>query len=162
LPAGRATDANFFALVHHVLESERKDTQREQRDKSRQPFSCLQYAAVYRDGVLPNRNDFFPILCSDLSSGGVSFLTNRTLTDQFLVLALGVKPQMFLSAQIVNQSMEKIAGQQVQRVGCQFAGRLQGVGFELPEGAAVGLENVDSALSLLDKSIVSADGERRR
>jgi len=162
VPAGRATDANFFALVHHVLESQRNETLREQREKSRQPYSCLQYAAVYRNGVLPSRNEFFPILCSDLSSGGVSFLTNQTLIDQFLVLALGVNPQMFLSAEIVNQTSERIAGQQVQRIGCRFAGRLQGVGFDLPEGAPVGLENLDSAIALLDKSIGSVDGERRR
>jgi len=162
LPSGRATDANFFALVHHVLESEKKDAQREHRETSRQPYSCLQYAAVYRDGVMPTRNDFFPILCSDLSSGGVSFLTNQTLADPFLVLALGVSPQMFLSAEIVNRKTERIAGQDVQRIGCQFAGRLQGVAFELPDGAAVGTADLKSALSLLDKAVVTADGGRRR
>jgi hypothetical protein len=162
LPSARATDANFFALVHHVLRSQKSEIEHEHREQTRQRYSCLQYAAVYHNGVLPSRNEFFPILCSDLSGGGVSFLTNQVLTDPFLVLALGVKPQMFLSAEIVNQSAERIADHQVYRIGCRFVGRLHDIGLELPTGTAVGVENLDTALSLLDSALGTAEGERRR
>jgi hypothetical protein len=162
LPSARATDANFFALVHHVLRSQKNETGQEQREQTRKRYSCLQYAAVYNDGVLPTRNEFFPILCSDLSPGGVSFLTNRVLSDQFLVLALGTRPLLFLSAEIVNQVAERIADHQVYRIGCRFVGRLHDIGLDLPTGAAVGLENLDMALTLLDRALGTADGERRR
>jgi hypothetical protein len=162
LPSARATDANFFALVHHVLQSQKTDTEEEQREQKRKRYSCLQHAAIYRNGVLPTRNEFFPILCSDLSSGGVSFLTNRVLAEQFLVLALGKEPQMFLSAEVVNQTAERIANHQVHRVGCRFVGRLHDIGLRLPSGGSVGIENLDSAISLLDTELGSPEGERRR
>jgi hypothetical protein len=145
-----------------VLRSQKDDAGHEQREQTRKRYSCLQYAAIYHNGVLPSRNAFFPILCSDLSAGGVSFLTNRVLTEQFLVLALGAKPLMFLSAEIVSQVAERIADHQVYRIGCRFVGRLHDIGLDLPTGTSVGIENLDTALTLLDTALGTADGERRR
>ena len=51
----KAADANFFALVHHVLEAGKQEqgSAAERRLVERKNFASLQYIAPYRDGQSP-------------------------------------------------------------------------------------------------------------
>ncbi len=122
------SDANFFALVHHVLESSlAADTDR--RDNRRRRFSCLQFVAPYADGRLPTQAEFRRVLCRDLSPTGFSFVASDRPDTEYLVVALGAAPFIFVSAQIMHQWPEQVKGKPMYVVGCRFVSRIKSPDF---------------------------------
>jgi hypothetical protein len=120
-----ANDLSFYALVHHVLESSREyDESAERRTGRRRTFSCLQWLAPYRDGKLPGTEDFSRVQCVDLSSSGFSFLGEESADFEYVVVALGNPPTLFLSAEVVRRSIVPYEGQNRLRIGCRFVARL--------------------------------------
>ncbi len=123
MPYRESADANFFALVHHVLEASiSADVDR--RDNRRRGFSCLQFIAPYVDGRMPTQSEFRRVLCRDLSPTGFSFVSNDPPDSEYLVVALGAAPFIFVSAQIVHHWPDEAEGKPVWIAGCRFIARI--------------------------------------
>ena len=130
------SDANFFSLVHNVLENARPLTGSDRREGDRHEFACEQYIAPYVGGVLPKQTDFRLVRCQDLSPNGFSFLTAELPECEYLVVALGTCPYIFMSAHVVHCASQWIAGVEVFNIGCRFVARIKGIvyGHRLGEG----------------------------
>ena len=124
MPTQDTADADFFALVHHVLEAQNREPGVERRDNRRQPYSRLQYVASLGDGRLPIAEDFEQILCYDLSPTGFSFLAARPPNVEHLVVALGVTTYIYVTAAAVHQQLLEFDGQSQYLIGCRFISRL--------------------------------------
>lgn len=133
------SDANFFALVHHVLEQHR-DTRDEKREHNRFAFSALQFVAPYRDGRLPRREDFQHVVCHDISPAGFSYVSAKPPECEFLIAALGAAPFLFLSARVAHERPLVVVGRTFRLVGCRFLTRLRDVEF----GPMLGPRQIDS------------------
>jgi hypothetical protein len=130
------SDANFFALVHNVLEANRLAGIVDPRDNRRRQFACLQCVAPYRDGRLPAQAEFARVLCRDLSPTGFSYLASAAPDCEYLVVALGPSPSIMLSAQVVhNWPVETDAGTKMV-VGCRFIARIKFPDLALSSGLA--------------------------
>ena len=134
MPYGEKSDANFFALVHHVLESTRSDAPRDQRICNRHPFTCDQYVAPFRDGRMPSSQDFDRVQFQDLSPSGFSFYSPHEFDCEYLVAALGVAPYLYVSAAIVHTWPELVKGQQLFFIGCRILSRLANLEYVRPLG----------------------------
>jgi hypothetical protein len=118
------TDADFFALVHHVLEAQNREPGVDRRDNRRQPYSQLQYVAPLGDERLPKAEDFAEILCYDLSPTGFSFLAAEPPHFEHLVVALGVANYTYVTAAVVHQQLLGLDGPSPYLIGCRFISRL--------------------------------------
>ena len=122
------SDANFFALVHHVLEKHR-DQSEDQRRHNRFAFTALQFVAPYRDGRLPRREDFQRVLCHDISPAGFSYVSAKPVDCEFLIAALGAAPFLFLTAQVEHEQPLVVHGRGFRLVGCRFISRLREIDY---------------------------------
>ena len=129
MPYQEYSDASFFSLVHHVLEAARPVEVDERRDNQRRAFTLVQLIAPYHDGRLPRESDFRPVRCHDLSPTGFSFYADASCPDEYLVVALGAAPPIFVSAVVVHQRPVQVEGREVLLVGCRFMTRLTQPGF---------------------------------
>ena len=125
MPTPTVADVSFYALVHHVLESSRDyDESIERRTGRRRRYSCLQWVAPYRDGRLPQADEFLRVQCVDLASGGFSFLAEDTGDHEFMIVALGDPPSLFISAEVVRRAVVPFEGEDRVRIGCRFMAKL--------------------------------------
>jgi hypothetical protein len=129
LPTATGADANFYALVHELIEAEKAfaDGRRpaaEGRASGRRQFDCQQLLAPYDGARLPSQSEFRAVACQDLSPGGFSFLLPERAEFEAVVVALGQVPFKFFTAQVQNQSRVRHRGRMAYRVGCQFTGRI--------------------------------------
>lgn len=122
------SDANFFALVHHVLEQQQGRTG-DRREHNRFAFAALQFVAQYRDGHLPRREDFQRVLCHDISAAGFSYVSAQEPDCEFLIAALGAAPFLFLTAQVEHERPLLVLGRTFRLVGCRFVTRLRDVDY---------------------------------
>ena len=121
------SDANFFALVHHVLESRQLGADGgKRREARRHEFLCHQFVAPYVGGVLPQQTEFRRVLCHDLSPSGFSFIEASPPDCDLLIVALGSAPYIFVSAQVVHQEPIEVDGQNLFLMGCHFVARVKG------------------------------------
>ncbi len=121
------SDANFFALVHHVLESNRPVTNADRRGNDRHEYACRQFIAPYVGGNLPKQIEFRLVRCQDLSPSGFSFLAAEPPDCEYLVVALGSCPYIFVSAHVVHAAAQLIDGVELFAVGCRFVARIKGI-----------------------------------
>jgi hypothetical protein len=125
MPTQSVADVSFYALVHHVLESSREyDESQERRAGRRREYSCLQWIAPYHDGRLPEASEFVRVQCLDLSSSGFSFLADPGANDEYLIVALGNPPDLFISAEVVRRTEFVFEGEDRVRLGCRFVAKL--------------------------------------
>jgi len=124
----QASDATFFSLVHHVLERATPDDP-DRRGHDRQRFGRPQLVAPYRNGLLPADGDFRHVLCHDLSVGGFSYLADASPDCEYLVVALGAAPHLFVSAQVLRSRPFHFEGRDWVLVGCRFMSRILGKTF---------------------------------
>lgn len=119
------SDADFFSLVHHVLESNRSAAG-DRRISDRRTYACQQYIAPYINGNLPKQSEFRLVRCLDLSPSGFSFLTPHVPTSEYLVVALGSAPYIFVSACVVHCTSQQYENRRMFLVGCRFVARIKG------------------------------------
>jgi hypothetical protein len=125
MPNQTDDDVNIYALVHHVLDASREyDETVERRTGRRRRYSCLQWVAPYRNGRLPEASEFTRVQCIDLSSGGFAFLAEEGGDYEFLVVALGNPPSLFLSAESVRRCVVPFEGKNRVQLGCRFVAKL--------------------------------------
>jgi hypothetical protein len=120
-------DVDFFGLVHHVLEGCHPAASAERRGSNRREYSCHQFIAPYIDGRLPQPSAFRSVRCQDLSPCGFSFLEPSLPECEYLVVALGAVPYIFLSARVVHHVAQESAGEPLFLIGCRFVARIKGV-----------------------------------
>jgi hypothetical protein len=124
-----ASDSEFYALVHELVEAEKLFAQHgqsaaEQRAANRKAFACQQLLAPFDGHRLPSQSEFRPMVCQDLSAGGFAFVAPQRVEFDQLVVALGQVPFKFFTARVQNQSRVRLKGGLGFRVGCRFTGRI--------------------------------------
>ena len=119
------SDANFYSLVHYVLESQRESARSVKvRGAERHQFMCLQFVAPYCDGQMPSEHEFEQVLCLDLSLSGMSYLVSRPPATEYLIAGIGEKRPLFYSAQVIRIRPYSLAEQDLILVGVQFMSRV--------------------------------------
>ncbi len=119
-------DADFFAMVHQVLEEDHKQQQQqiERRGDPRRSFECVQLVAPVQDGRMPGQSEFRHVKFQDLSSQGFSYHALRSPDHCRVVVALGAVPFTFLLARVVHVTTIQEEGRTQYLVGCQFDSRI--------------------------------------
>jgi hypothetical protein len=91
----------------------------------RKNFRYLQMIAPVVAGRMPSREDFYPVECKDISSGGIAFFADRPPEFDVLVVALGRPPYLSrFMARVVYVQDVKCASGANHLVGCQFTERI--------------------------------------
>lgn len=94
------------------------------RRSQRRIFPFYQRVAPYR-GKLPAEHEFFQVRCSDISSGGVSFILDQQPEYHEVIIELGQGNRTTrIRAEIVRMVPIEQEGQPVYLLGCQFVERL--------------------------------------
>ncbi len=119
-------DVDFFNLVHDLLlVPGADDPDGERRDRVRRPYEYRQLISPYQvDGELPNQTTFRPVVCCDISPGGMSFRTVHRPDYERLVVALGKVPFTFIEARVVHVTKSDDDRPEEFLVGCRFEGRI--------------------------------------
>ena len=131
-------DASFFGSIHSLLQQQAESAARplgarrahpeervfDRRASNRRPYNCPQLVAPYDGRSLPAQAAFRLVDCQDISPSGFSFLSESVPDYQYLVIALGIVPFAFFSAEIVR--VEQLPGPAAEsiRVGCRFLQRI--------------------------------------
>ncbi len=100
---GSEIDANFYRLIHQMLETPRDDKGFERRSEKRHAYRTAQRIARWDGSKFPDENQFVPIQCRDLTRSGFSFLTPTEPRFSTIVAEFGVAPDVFyVAAQILR------------------------------------------------------------
>jgi len=121
----QSSDASFFSLVHHMVEAEHQLPPIDRRTEGRIRVRAVQFIAPYIDGKLPGKHDFLRVIGNDLSMSGFSYLAAHTPPCEYLVVALGPYPHVFLAAQVIHATPIIVDHRSLLVVGCQFIARLK-------------------------------------
>lgn len=98
----------------------------EQRSSPRRVFQHQQWVGPMFGSHLPRAEEFFEVVCEDISAGGLSFHLDRLPRFQRLVVALGKPPALtYFTADVVRVIEKTIDGRKSHLVGCRFTGRIQ-------------------------------------
>lgn len=127
----RNVDAEFFALVHQVMQRAPAGPV-ERRRGNRFAYDCVQWIAERGGAAPPEQAEFFPVRCREISREGLSFMSPRGLNDRSLFVALGQDANLLLlTAKVVYHQQIDDGSRPRWIVGCQFTGRVQEVGDEV-------------------------------
>ena len=100
---GSEIDANFYRLIHQMLDSPRDEKRLEQRSDKRRDYRTAQRIARWDGGPIPDEDQFVAIQCRDLTRSGLSFLTPTEPHFSTIVVEFGAAPDVFyVAAQIVR------------------------------------------------------------
>jgi PAS domain S-box-containing protein len=104
----------------------------EMRSSPRRVFQHQQWIGPMIGTRLPQRDDFFEVVCEDISAGGISFLMDQPPRFQRMIVALGKPPALtYFTASVARVVEKTIDGQKRHLVGCRFTGRIQWDGPDL-------------------------------
>jgi hypothetical protein len=120
----QTADANFYAFVHHLLETEEAAPPIDQELDGLIGVRAVQYVAPYRNGKLPARDNFQLVLGTELTSDGFSYLAGHAPDGDFLVVALGNFPHVFLIAEVSQTATTPVQSRELCVVTCRFLTRL--------------------------------------
>jgi hypothetical protein len=102
---GSEIDANFYQLIHTMLEAPRKEPSAEHRSQKRNAFRTVQRIAPWDGSAFPGDREFVPITCHDLTRSGFSFLSATEPHYNMLVLEFGIRPNLLhIAAQIIHST----------------------------------------------------------
>ncbi len=100
---GSEVDANFYCLIHQMLETQRGGSILDRRTEKRLPFQAAQRIARWDGSQFPSDDQFIPVECRDLTRKGFSFLFSGEPRFSSLVVEFGVPPHaLYVAAQIVR------------------------------------------------------------
>jgi PAS domain S-box-containing protein len=107
----------------------------ERRTHDRRPYSCVQSIAPCIDGKLPERSQFRPVRCHDISPRGFSFLLTAPPDFDELIAAFGsAQSRLYLRGRVIHSSPFRHGGRNVLLVGCEYIGRVRLPWFNNPLG----------------------------
>jgi hypothetical protein len=93
--------ANFYSLVHQLVETAPRKQAPQRRRQKRHAFSALCQIAPLQGSEMPGEDEFMAVRCRDLNQNGFSFLLPKQPTFTSLLAALGEPPaQIFMAADI--------------------------------------------------------------
>lgn len=101
-------------------------TSEDRRRTTRRNFVCWQLVAEFNGVTLPAQEDFQLRLCQDISSGGVSFLSDERPRSEDLVIALGQIPFIFFHVNFARAVRRRDLEGHPLLIGCRFIKRLIG------------------------------------
>jgi hypothetical protein len=98
---------------------------KESRRAQRQTFGYWQRIAPTIGWILPAEEEFFDVLCKDISACGIAFYADRPPDFNTLAVELGCRPkQSHFFAQVVRVAKVDRDGQKCYVVGCRFMGKV--------------------------------------
>lgn len=105
MPRALNVDAEFFRVVHNLLETETPDAVSNRRRRPRFLYDHVQRIAPRTGDALPTAAEYFAVRCHDLNEGGFSFLLPEPPTFRELVAVLGRHPEeIFMAATVRHWS----------------------------------------------------------
>jgi PAS domain S-box-containing protein len=123
-PGGHAAESERPGPDPDPLEAVTAPIHRERRRRPRLSYPYRQFVAPVLGGKLPGKQEFLEIECSDIASGGFSFLSATPPQSETLVVGLGNPPKLtYLTAQVVHVTRVDRDGRRVFLVGCNYTGR---------------------------------------
>jgi len=131
LAASQSPSLSCSQLASQLLQQHRQSEptaakSHERRKTGRKNFVCWQLVAEYDGVALPGQPDFHLHLFQDISTGGVSFLSDRKPRTQELIVALGAIPFVFFHVRQVRAIRLKNREGYPFLIGCRFVKRLLG------------------------------------
>jgi hypothetical protein len=100
---GSEIDANFYRLIHRMLETPRDGQGPERRSASHRAYLTAQRIARWDGSRFPDESQFVPIQCRDLTRSGFSFLASTEPRFTTLVVEFGVPPHvLYVAAQVLR------------------------------------------------------------
>jgi len=101
----------------------------ERRTSPRRVYNYRQRIAPISDGQLPTPDDFYDVVCRDISAGGFAFVLDRPPEFESLVVELGLgdSASRFIG-QVVRVLPLTEEGEEGYLVGCRFTGRISADG----------------------------------
>ncbi|MBN2473262.1 MAG: hypothetical protein JXB62_01540 [Pirellulales bacterium] len=94
-------DANFFNLIHQLVDSPQEDAER--RKRTRRSYPAQQWIAVRRGPEIPNDSEFIEVSCYDLTRNGFSFFLPSQPDFNALVAALRTDEEViYAGAEVVH------------------------------------------------------------
>jgi hypothetical protein len=100
---GSEIDANFYRLIHQMLETPRDEKEFERRSEKRHAYRTAQRIARWDGSQFPDDGEFVPIQCRELTRSGFSFLAPAEPRFSTIVAEFGAAPDVFyVAAQIVR------------------------------------------------------------
>jgi hypothetical protein len=98
----------------------------------RRQYRVKQLMAPCVHGRLPAAEDFQPVLCNEISVGGISFYCDHAQVAQQLVITLGESDnRLFVVAEVKNRRVAQVDGNTIYLVGCRFLRRLDRKGDDV-------------------------------
>jgi len=96
----------------------------DRRGRDRQPFPYQQLVGPIVDGKMPDRDKLVPVLCRDISPGGLSFLMSTPPISDSFVVALGQGGKLtYVVAQVAHVTRVEQDGAKMYLIGCNYTGR---------------------------------------
>ena len=118
-------DVTLFNTIDRLLKaSDDELSSDERRGCDRHSYPCIQLLAPYDDERLPGPGQFRQVRCLDLSPGGFSFTSYRPPESDWVIVALGTIPFIFIVAEIRHKNPIRTDEGQEFSVGCRFVKRL--------------------------------------
>lgn len=120
-----AKDEQFFEFVHELAHRPGSGRGSERRDRQRRPYPCHQFVAPFRDARMPENDEYQPVLCHDLSTGGFSYFTDELPDHDLIVVAFGAAPKFtYITAQVRYAKRVAQGASALFQIGCMFLGRI--------------------------------------
>src|SRR5687767_6625000 len=92
----------------------------DKRKSRRRTYICRQLVAPFDGTRLPQQDEFDWAMFRDVSSSGISFLSERKPTTKQLVVAVGPAPFTFLVVEIVRTTKRDDLASHPYHVGCRI------------------------------------------
>lgn len=100
---GSEIDANFYQLIHKILETPREAPTAERRFEKRSAFATSQRIASWDGDKFPEDREFVPVQCRDLTRSGFSYLSDAEPRFDALVVEFGAAPNaLYIAAKILH------------------------------------------------------------
>lgn len=139
---GQNHDLRVYETAREVLESDAAAARGERRAFPRHPFSTIQRIAPFDRETPLAQLTFFPVLCNDISRGGISFVLPDKIDCSRIIIELGTPPNVWYSEAAVVRCRKvwyTLAGEvkgrastvppaggglAMQLIGCRFTGHV--------------------------------------
>jgi hypothetical protein len=96
-------DAEFYRLVHTLLQARGSREGTERRAHERTPVWAKQRIAPIWGDKLPTRDQFQEVVCLDISVSGFAFLNQKPPDFRFVVADFGIPPHgVYVLAEVVH------------------------------------------------------------
>jgi hypothetical protein len=100
---GSEIDANFYRLIHQMLETPRDESGPGRRPDARHSHASAQRIARWDGSRFPDADQFVPVRLRDLTRSGFSFLAASEPRFTTLVVEFGIPPHvLYIAAQVAR------------------------------------------------------------